>query len=433
VARALALAALIVALTAAVVLVFVGGERVELRARFLDAGQLVTGDEVQVGGRSIGTVTAIELADDGQAELTLALDKDAAHLRRGTTAAIRAPGSSGVANRYVELVPGPRSAPLLPAGSTLPTTQTQGIVDIDQLLDDLDPATRARLRSVLVQASRAVRGTGAAVNDALRHVDPAVQRSTALLDEVVRDRRGLSELLRSGASVATELRTHATDVQAAADDGATTLAAVADGRRALAGTLRRAPAVLRQATGTFGRTDAALRAITPALTALRPAAAPLAQLLDAVAAIGPRAEPTLRALARQLGPLRSALRGVPALAGRGVPALEQTRTAIVDLLPVATGLRPYAGEFVNGFFQGLGGAAGHNYDANGHYIRVNFLNGGGGTEGLLSLLPQPADLAGLSYRTGVTRRCPGGATQPAADGSSPVVDAAHCDREDTAP
>ncbi len=41
------------------------------KLRFQNAGQLVKGDDVQVGGRRVGNVKQIELTDDNQAEMTI--------------------------------------------------------------------------------------------------------------------------------------------------------------------------------------------------------------------------------------------------------------------------------------------------------------------------------------------------------------------------
>ncbi len=68
------------------------------------------------------------------------------------------------------------------------------------------------------------------------------------------------------------------------------------------------------------------------------------------------------------------------------------------------------------------GQAASYYDANGHYARItpvlpDFTLGANNT-----LTPTTAQGALAALKAGQLRRCPGGATQPAADGSSPFVD-----------
>jgi phospholipid/cholesterol/gamma-HCH transport system substrate-binding protein len=99
--RIAALGAVSAAAVLVAVVLFGGGSRgYEVKARFLNAGQLVKGNPVQNGGVPIGSVTEIAIAPDGQAEITLEIDGDHAPLRRGTQAAIRQLSQSGIANRY---------------------------------------------------------------------------------------------------------------------------------------------------------------------------------------------------------------------------------------------------------------------------------------------------------------------------------------------
>ena len=80
------------------------------------------------------------------------------------------------------------------------------------------------------------------------------------------------------------------------------------------------------------------------------------------------------------------------------------------------------------------GQAGAYYDANGHYARVSpvlpdFALGANNT-----LTPaEPDSRRSKASKTGQLRRCPGAATQPAADGSSPFVDGEllSCDPSET--
>ena len=70
--------------------------------------------------------------------------------------------------------------------------------------------------------------------------------------------------------------------------------------------------------------------------------------------------------------------------------------------------------------EGYGGAGSIYYDANGHYARISFQGSGYSLNNAGQLVPQPPTVGGLTgYRKGVVARCPGAATQPAADRSNP--------------
>src|SRR5262245_52677184 len=147
-ARGLGLGALVVVAAVVGYLLLRGGDVTHYKLRFENAGQLVKGDDVQIGGRRVGSVRAIRLTDDNEAEIDVDVD-NAYRLHEGTTAVIRATSLSGIANRYIALSPGANSNPELPAGTTLRTDSTTSIVDLDQLFNTLDPATRASLQQVI--------------------------------------------------------------------------------------------------------------------------------------------------------------------------------------------------------------------------------------------------------------------------------------------
>ncbi|HVT57851.1 MAG TPA: MlaD family protein [Thermoanaerobaculia bacterium] len=88
---------------------------------------------VRVAGVRVGKVDGIGLARDGRsAKVSLLLDRPL-HLTAGTTARIANMGLLG--DKYVELVPGPDSAPPLPEGAVLPGSTP---VSFDQALAKLD-------------------------------------------------------------------------------------------------------------------------------------------------------------------------------------------------------------------------------------------------------------------------------------------------------
>ena len=98
-------------------LFFDAGGGYTVHARFSNAGQLVKGNLVEVGGVKAGTVTGFRVTDDGQVEVDLKIDDEHALLRVGTTATIRQNSQSSTSGRYVELfLPGEDQA-----GGDIPT------------------------------------------------------------------------------------------------------------------------------------------------------------------------------------------------------------------------------------------------------------------------------------------------------------------------
>ena len=129
--------------------------------------------------------------------------------------------------------------------------------------------------------------------------------------------------------------------------------------------------------------------------------------------------------------LTDAIRALPALTQALSTSSPNGVTALKESVPVTAPFGPYSPD-LQGFFRDFGEASAY-YDANGHYARAvpvfdDFTLGANNT--LTPVSPQQG-LEGL--KTGQLRRCPGAATQPAADGSSPFVDGGllSCDPSET--
>ena len=83
--------------------------------------------------------------------------------------------------------------------------------------------------------------------------------------------------------------------------------------------------------------------------------------------------------------------------------------ALTPLTPILAGLRPYTPDVISGFFNGVGGAGGGNYDANGHYLKsLVTVQAAGGTSltGLLNTLGNLLGGDARSCRPGSTARAP---------------------------
>ena len=105
-------------------------------AVFTDASRLATGDTVRVAGIRVGTVTDVSLQSDHEVLVEFDADRDI-KLTSGTKAAIRYLNLTG--DRFVDLVDGPGSTKLMPAGSQIPVDRTEPALDLDLLLSGLKP------------------------------------------------------------------------------------------------------------------------------------------------------------------------------------------------------------------------------------------------------------------------------------------------------
>lgn len=433
-ARALSAAALAVAALAVVIVILNAGSSYTVHAHFADAGQLVTGDDVEVGGIPIGQISSIGVTQNGEADIALSItDGSFAPLHQGTLAMIRAAGTAGIANRYVAIEPGPSGAPSIPNGGVLPATATRGIVDLDMLLDAFGPRTRASLRADITGGATAFGAPRAAAQD-FRLLEPATSQASLLGAELVRDQPALSALVGSTATTLHALNAGAGALAGAVTGLASVLRTVAGERTALADTLSRTTDVLHRLRVTFSGLRATLPVVGTMLADARPAVAPLVGLLRRVVPDASLLLPALTDLRAQLPPTDRTLLGLPALARVAGPALASAQTAITDALPIFTGLRPYSIDWMAGAVTLIGSVQYAYYDQLGHYARETILGGQASLSGLASLIPQitvPAPSAPV-YRTGLLARCPGAAAQPALDRSNPwIPDPTLCNPRDS--
>jgi phospholipid/cholesterol/gamma-HCH transport system substrate-binding protein len=430
-------AATLVLVTAAAILIVTGATRdpYVVHAQFLDASQLVRGNVVEVGGRRVGEVTAIELTDNGLADVEMTLkDPGVRPLRQGTRATVRTVGLSGVANRFVDLVPGPPTAPAIADGGVIPPERTKGIVDLDAVLNAIDGDVRADIRTIVREAAEALTPKNARqTNRGLAMLNPAVSRLTALARELVADEHALRSLLERSASVGEALAERRAALGDGIESTAGTLKAVASEREALRDALQRAPAAMAGTRRTLQRIRRkTLPEVEPFIRASRPAIKPLDRLLKTVEPTLDDALPVMREIRALLPQSREALAPLPGLERRAAPALRSGTKALKEALPLVKGLRPYTPDLVAGLVLGFGGSSSGYYDANGHYARVQMVLGPGSLPGLV---PEPPGRRLGGYRTGKEARCPGAAEEPAPDRSNPWHDGAEgaCTEEDDHP
>lgn len=149
-------------------------------AVFTDASRLKTGDSVRVAGIRVGTVENVSVEGDKNVVVSFDTDRTVV-LTTGTKAAVRYLNLVG--DRYMELVDGPGSTRVMPAGSQIPADRTEPALDLDMLLgglkpviSGLDPRDVNALTSSLIQIFQ---GQGGTLESLLSHTSSF---SSALAD-----------------------------------------------------------------------------------------------------------------------------------------------------------------------------------------------------------------------------------------------------------
>jgi phospholipid/cholesterol/gamma-HCH transport system substrate-binding protein len=423
---ALGALALVVVVVAIVLLSGGGGHTYELT--FQNAGQLVKGDDVQVGGRRIGSIDSITLTPDNLAQIKVTVGGGYAPLHQGTTAQIRATSLSGIANRYIALTLGPNSAPKLRDGAHLTTQKTNGIVDLDQVFDTLDPKTLKGLQNVVDGSASQYNGVTKQANQALHYFNPTLSSTARLTNELGRDTTAFTNFVVQTSNVVTALADRQGDLTGGISNAATTAGAIANENSSFDTALQELAPTLRQGNTTLVDTRSTLDSLTTLVDASKPATKRLAPFLAALRPLVGDAVPTvadLRSLIRRPGAandLIELLQRLPKLAKISKPVFANAVTTLNKSLPVLNYIRPYTPELV-GWIRDFGqGAA--TYDANGHYARIQpifneFSFGDNPLGGVLQSIGVDSRLLGLSVNE---KKCPGAAAVPSTEGGNPFRD-----------
>jgi phospholipid/cholesterol/gamma-HCH transport system substrate-binding protein len=424
-ARAAAIAALAVVVIVLGLIVFGGGGEHQYRLLFQNASQLVPDNQVLIGGQPVGSVESIGLTDDNLAEVKISSEQE---LHEGTTAVIRATSLSGVANHYVSISPGPNNEPVLEEGATLGLSSTTTPADLDQLFNTFPPEVRKGLEQFIKGSSSIYAGNGPAANRAYKYIGPSLNRTNAFVGELNADERLFERFVVSTAKLSTAIAGRSGELSSGISHATTAFNAIAQQNTAFDQTLQQLPPVFRQADTTFVNLRAALDDLDPLVETAKPATKNLAPFLAELRPVISKAVPVfknLRLTVRRPGKANDAnalLAALPSVQQQASKAFPHSETAIADFQPNLDLARAYTPDIFNGFAK-IGQATGY-YDGNGHYVRAGvgaanlFSYAGGALEPITR--SHQYDFFGSS--AGVKRRCPGAATQPASDGSSPFVD-----------
>jgi phospholipid/cholesterol/gamma-HCH transport system substrate-binding protein len=424
VARILATAALIAAVALIALAMFGGGDSYRVKAVFDNAGQLVPGNEVRVGGQPVGSISDIELDDSANAVVTMEVEDDVAPLHEGTTAIIRAASLSGITSRYISLKPGPNSSGRIDDGGRIGADSTTSPVDIDVLFNTLDEKTRGGLRDLIRGTGAQYDSRGAEAGQSIQYFAPFLGSTSRLTQELALDQQVLAQFLRDGADTVSAIAERRGDLTDLVSNTNTAMRAIGDESASLQRALELLPDTLRKANTTFVNLRNTLDDLDKLVNESKPNTKELAPFFRALRPLVQDARPTvadLRELIRTPGPNNDLIELTakqPRLAELTATVFPRAIRTLDRTDPVIEYARGYTPDLV-GWITKFGQAAAY-YDANGHYARVMpVLSPTAFDRATYRLVGVPPAEQLNGFERGTRPTCPGGATQPAPDGSSP--------------
>ncbi|HEY1688004.1 MAG TPA: MlaD family protein [Solirubrobacteraceae bacterium] len=418
----------IVVLALAYLLFSSGGKDAEYQLLFANGDQLVLGDQVQVGGTPVGTVKHIVLTKGFKAaEVTIGVESKIVPLRKGTTAQIRVPSLSSVADRYIALKLAPNNMPALKDGATLPLKDTKVAVNLDELFNLFTPKTRKGLQNFIEGFGKQYEGTGRAVSAASRYFSPALEATNHIFEELVSDEHTFEAFLVEGAKAVQTIAAHHSELGGAVRHASELFGAVGSRQQSLETGLKELPVLIKEGNAAFKKLPPAFAALEELSKVSIPNTKTLALFFERLKPLIQMARPVVTELGSAInrpGPnndLTDFALNLPGLATSLKQASPNGIKALEESVPVTAPFGPYAPD-LGGLFRTFGAGSGY-YDANGHYFRgsPDFADFKLNSSNTLVPVASPSEaLEGL--KSGQLARCPGSATQPAADGSSPFTD-----------
>jgi len=307
---AIAIASFLVLVVKAGVEMPLSGERYEVRVQVPNAATLVSNADVRAAGIVIGHVTKVEPTRSGAADLTVSIDDDHAPLARDTRARVQLKTVLG--ESYLALNPGTGANGTVENGGLLPRSNIDEQVQLDEILDAFDSATRGRLRKDIVGLGASLNGRGDDLNRALAGLEPTFEEGRPVMTMLARQQEQVARVVTNTNVVLGTLAERKRSLQSLTRSLETTARTAAERDKSIAGIVRTLPATLRNVRIAAGGLERFGDAATPVLTDLTEAAGPLTT--------------SLRALTPAASATRRLLVGLPKLTQRANPLLGRLRT-----------------------------------------------------------------------------------------------------------
>jgi phospholipid/cholesterol/gamma-HCH transport system substrate-binding protein len=327
--------------------------------------QLVGGARVTMAGIQVGTIDSVARRGRGAVVRMTLTDGRVTPIATDSRAQLRSRTPLG--ENYISIIAG-RAHTTLPSGSTLPLTQADDSVDVDQALSVLQGSARTRARQLIQGIGGAVAGRGERLNTLLGATAGTIDSGARVVDVLDGQRAQISQLVQQLGDVAAGLGERGTDIENLARGGLASFRTIAAQDNQLRSLLRVLPSALTQVRTTTGKLStvtaeaspvlfnlaATLREARPAAIDLRPAANELHGVVSDLGAAAPPLETTLRRLRSFSAPTADAL-----------PDLHKT---LCQVNPMVAYAKPYTQDIIS-MLTSLGSSS-NAYDAIGHTIRL---------------------------------------------------------------
>lgn len=178
----------------------------EVKAELPSAASLVSGNEVRIAGVRVGMVSEVKAQqlDDGRsiAVATMKLDESVRPIPEDSTVLVRQRSAMGL--KYLLLTPGD-SDEGMPEGGTLPESQAEEPVDMDQWFNMFQEPVRRAIQKNLAEYGGGFAARGADINQIIADLPPLLRIAEPVARNLSSRQTGLRGFVRGLSQAAAEV------------------------------------------------------------------------------------------------------------------------------------------------------------------------------------------------------------------------------------
>jgi phospholipid/cholesterol/gamma-HCH transport system substrate-binding protein len=339
---------------------------VHIAAIFNDAYPMVPGNTVKIAGVQVGSIESIEPVN-GKARVVMAVSPEVLPMHTDGKATIISQDLLG--ERYIGLERGSENAPVLPDEGTLAETQSNRVVDLQDLLNAVDNPTATALAALITTTGEGLRNNGKNASDTIKALAPTMTQVDKLVKVLNQQNAQLNQLIENAQPVAAAVASNGgKDLDSLVGSTTKMMNTIGEQQVALDDTLKQLPGTFTSAQRTLHQLGATAGPMTTTLASLRPTTDNLEEIsheaVDWVDHAYPAVEtipPLLHRLDKLLDELRPVARDLRPASDDLKGVTKSLRQLNATALPHLTDLM----ELAKGWT-----AATTDYDSNGHYFKA---------------------------------------------------------------
>lgn len=335
-------------------------------AQFADASPLVVGNDVDVDGVRVGSVTGIS-ASGGHADVSFTVSPQALPLHQDARVVITPVSLLG--EQYLNLEPGSASSPVLPPGRQISLTQTGQNTDIDQVLNIFSNQNGDALAALVTVLGQGLQGNGANVADTIKELTPAMTDTDGLVKILDQQNSTLNSLVDNIEPVTKALATgNGQTLNQLVGSTSTLLNVTAARQQALQSLLTELPSTLAAAEKTLADLAGTANAAVPTLKAIRPTTDNLTAISQEIDQFSEAANPALADAEPVLAKAQTLIDQARPVADdllQAGPSLESDSASLAPLASKLTGNINHVMNFIRGWALATNGT-----DGLSHYFRA---------------------------------------------------------------